>query len=81
MDKNAEFDRFKAEAICRLCEVESFIDYFSAGMLKRSTEDGSGDTEYIADDLRKYSEWLKESVQGYIDRAVENTIATLGLER
>lgn len=78
MDKNAEFNRFKAETICRLCEIESCINYFAAGMLKRSAESGSDNP---ADDLRRYSEWLKESVQGYIDRAVENTIATLGLER
>ena len=81
MNRNAEFNRFKAEAICRLCELESFIDYFSAGMLKRSTENGTSDKEDIADDLRNYSVWLKQNVQGYIDRAVENTIATLGLDK
>lgn len=77
MDKNAEFNRFKAETMCRLCEIESCINYFAAGMLKRSTESGAVDP---AADLRQYSEWLKESVQGYIDRAVENTISTLGME-
>ena len=79
MDKNVEFDRFKAQAMCHLCEIESCINYFAAGMLKRSSESGADTTENIVNDLRKYSEWLKESVQGYIERSVENTILTLGL--
>ena len=80
MDKNVEFNRFKAETMCRLCEIESCINYFAAGMLKRATENGSDNSQNIVDNLYKYSDWLKESVQGYIDRSVENTILTLGLE-
>lgn len=79
MDKNIEFNRFKAETMCRLCEIESCINYFAAGMLKRATENGTEKAEDFIDNLREYSEWLKDSVQGYIDRSVENTVLTLGI--
>lgn len=79
MDKNVEFNRFKAETMCRLCEIESCINYFAAGMLKRATENGTEKSEDFIDNLREYSEWLKDSVQGYIDRSVENTVLTLGI--
>lgn len=81
MDKNVEFNRFKAETMCRLCEIESCINYFAAGMLKRSSENGSDDPGNMVTDLYKYSEWLKKTVQGYIDRSVENTILTLGIKK
>ena len=58
MDKNVEFNRFKAETMCRLCEIESCINYFAAGMLKRATENGTEKAEDFIDNLREYSEWL-----------------------